>query len=98
MTKYILSKKASDDLVNIFQYTYKNFNISQAESYLSELEECFFMLSNQPELAHRVEDIRKDYFRYLCRKHTVYFKVRENDIFIVRVLHQQMKYELHLTS
>ncbi len=98
MTKYTLSKKASDDLINIFRYTYKNFNINQVESYLSELEECFIMLSNEPELAHRVEDIRKDYFRYLFSKHAVYFKARENDIFIVRVLHQQMKYELHLTS
>ncbi|MCP4986070.1 MAG: type II toxin-antitoxin system RelE/ParE family toxin [Colwellia sp.] len=98
MTKYTLSKKASEDLANIFQYTYKNFNISQAESYLSELEECFIMLSKEPALAHRVEDIRKDYFRYLYRKHAVYFKARKDDIFIIRVLHQQMKYELHLTS
>jgi len=98
MAKYILSQKASKDLANIFQYTYKNFAISQAEAYLSELEECFIMLSVQPDLAHKVEDIRKEYFRYLFRKHAVYFKARKNDILIIRVLHQQMKYELHLTS
>ena len=98
MTKYTLSQKASKDLANIFQYTYKNFAMNQAESYLSELEECFIMLSTKPDLAKKVEDIRRDYFRYLFRKHAVYFKVRKNDIFIVRVLHQQMKYELHLTS
>ncbi|WP_114325698.1 type II toxin-antitoxin system RelE/ParE family toxin [Candidatus Colwellia aromaticivorans] len=98
MAKYTLSEKASIDLANIFQYTYKNFNINQAESYLSELEECFVMLSNEPDLAHKVEDIRSGYFRYLYRKHAVYFKVRKRDIFIIRVLHQQMKYELHLIS
>ncbi|MGL1957322.1 MAG: type II toxin-antitoxin system RelE/ParE family toxin [Colwellia sp.] len=98
MAKYILSQESSRDLANIFQYTYKNFAISRAEAYLSELEECFVMLSNQPDLAHKVEDIRKEYFRYLFRKHAVYFKVRKNVIFIIRVLHQQMKYELHLTS
>ena len=98
MTKYKLSHKASADLANIFQYTYKNFNISQAELYLSELEECFLMLSKEPDLAHKIEDIRKGYFRYLYRKHAVYFKTRKSDIFIIRVLHQQMKYELHLTS
>jgi len=98
MTKYTLSQKASTDLVNIFQYTYKNFTVIQAESYLLELEKCFIMLSNEPGLAHKVEDIRKDYFRYLFRKHAVYFKARKDDIFIIRVLHQQMKYELHLTS
>ncbi|MGV2870535.1 type II toxin-antitoxin system RelE/ParE family toxin [Colwellia sp. E150_009] len=98
MTKYILSNKASTDLANIFQYTYKNFNVIQAESYLLALEECFVMLSNEPDLAHKVEDIRKGYFRYLFRKHAVYFQVRQHNIFIIRVLHQQMKYELHLTS
>lgn len=98
MTKYTLSQKASKDLANIFQYTYKNFNISQAESYLSEIEECFIVLANEPDLAHKVEDIRKGYYRYLFRKHAVYFTARKDDIFIVRVLHQQMKYELHLTS
>tara|TARA_R110001583_G_scaffold43107_6_gene137061 strand:- start:256 stop:537 length:282 start_codon:yes stop_codon:yes gene_type:complete len=89
---------ASKDLANTFQYTYKNFAINQAEFYLSELEECFIMRSNKPDLAHKVEDIKKEYFRYLFRKHAVYFKVRKDDIFIIRVLHQQMKYELHLTS
>lgn len=98
MIKYSLSQKASRDLANIFQYTYKNFNLSQAEFYLSELEECFIILSEEPGLAHKIEDIRKNYFRYFFSKHAIYFKVRENDIFIVRVLHQQMKYELHLTS
>ena len=98
MAKYTLSQKASTDLANIFQYTYKNFSISQAEHYLVELEKCFIMLSNEPELAQKVEDIRTAYFRHLFRKHAIYFTVRKNDIFIVRILHQQMKYELHLTS
>ena len=98
ITKYTLSHKASKDLANIFQYTYKNFAISQAEAYLSELDECFIMLSNEPDLAHKVEYIRKGYFRNLFRRHDVYFKVCKGDIFIVRVLHQQMKYELQLTS
>jgi len=91
MTKYTLSQKASTDLANIFQYTFKSFNISQAESSLSELEACFIMLSNEPNLAHKVEDIRKGYSRYLFRKHAVYCKDRKDDIFIIRALHQQMK-------
>ena len=98
MTKYILSNQAAKDLANIFQYTHKNFSIGQAELYLTELEECFIMLSHEPNLAHKIADIRKEFFRYLYRKHAIYFKVRSNDIFIVRVLHQQMKYTLHLTS
>ncbi|MUH72529.1 type II toxin-antitoxin system RelE/ParE family toxin [Psychrosphaera haliotis] len=98
MTNYVLSQLASKDLANIFQYTYRNFNLAQAESYLLELEECFKMLAHEPNLAHKADDVRKGYFRFLHRKHAVYFKSRSNDIFVVRILHQQMKYELHLTS
>ena len=56
------------------------------------------MLSKEPDLAHKIEDIKTGYFRYLHGKHAIYFKIRNDDIFIIRVLHQQMKYELHLTS
>ena len=98
MSKYTLSQQAAKDLANIFRYTSKNFSVQQAESYLLALEQSFLNVAAEPNLAHKVADIRQGYYRYLCRKHAIYFNIRENDIFIVRVLHQQMKYELHLTS
>ena len=98
MSKYTLSQQAAKDLANIFQYTAKNFSVKQAEAYLLALEQSFFLLAKEPNLARKVEDIRQEYLRHLYRKHAIYFKVRKDDIFIVRVLHQQMKYELHITS
>ncbi|KGJ97130.1 type II toxin-antitoxin system RelE/ParE family toxin [Thalassotalea sp. ND16A] len=98
MSEYTLSNRAVDDLTRIYQYTVADFGIEQADAYLNGMQECFNLLASKPKIANNVTDIRAGYLRYLYRKHSIFFKVRTKDIFIVRVLHQQMKYELHLTS
>jgi toxin ParE1/3/4 len=98
MSKYTLSNKAQKDLEKIFQYTAIEFGELQAESYLIGIDECLHLLSEEPELAYDISDIKVGYFRYLYRKHSIFFKQRKKDILVVRVLHQQMKFELHLTS
>ena len=98
MSKYTLSNKAAHDLENIYQYTFREFGEHQADSYLNELEACFNLLADETEIAQKANEIREEYYRYPFRKHSIFFKLKDKDIFVVRVLHQQMKYELHLTS
>ncbi|QOL25572.1 type II toxin-antitoxin system RelE/ParE family toxin [Thalassotalea sp. LPB0316] len=98
MKKYTLSNSAQKDLEKIYQYTAVEFGELQAESYLIGINDCLQLLCDEPELAHDISDIRLGYFRYLYRKHSIFFKQRENDILVVRILHQQMKLELHITS
>ncbi len=98
MSKYTLSNKAQHDLERIFQYTEIEFGVSQAENYLLGIHETLMALSTEPSLAQDVSDIKPGYSRYIFRKHYIFFKKRANDIFIVRILHHQMKVQLHLTS
>jgi len=98
MSNYTLSNKAQIDLERIYQYTEAEFGAPQAENYLLGIHETLVTLANEPNLAQDVSDIRADYSRYVFRKHYIFSKQRKNDILVVRVLHQQMKIELHLTS
>ncbi|WP_438863516.1 type II toxin-antitoxin system RelE/ParE family toxin [Neptunicella sp.] len=98
MSKYTLSNKAESDLERIYQYTSVEFGQEQAESYLLGIHEALEALAIEPNLAQGVSDIRAGYLRFVYRKHYIFFKVRPLDIFVVRVLHQQMKFQLHLTS
>ena len=98
MSKYTLSNKAQTDLERIYQYTEIEFGQVQAENYLLGIHETLEALSSEPKLAQDVSDIRAGYLRYIFRKHYIFFKQRQKDIFVVRVLHQQMKVHLHLTS
>lgn len=93
---YKLSNKAEQDIRSIYRYTVSNFGQLQAEAYLSGLEETLIQVSNTPKLAQKADDIRKGYRRYLYQEHAVYFIEKNSYIYIVRVLHQQMKVSLHL--
>jgi len=93
---YTLSNKAEKDLRNIYQYTRQTFGKDQAAAYLLGLEECIIETAVNPSIAQKIDDIRPQYKRYLYQHHAIYFLERHSDIFIVRVLHQQMKASLHL--
>ncbi|GMR16137.1 MAG: type II toxin-antitoxin system RelE/ParE family toxin [Gammaproteobacteria bacterium] len=93
---YILSNKAEKDLRGIYQYSKLNFGDGQAVAYLTGLEECLNDVANNPAMAHKIDNIRPSYKRYLYQEHAVYFVEKNSFIYVVRVLHQQMKASLHL--
>jgi toxin ParE1/3/4 len=46
--EYVLSRKAEDDLVDIFLEGIQKFGILQANEYHSKLEACFEFLAENP--------------------------------------------------
>lgn len=97
MKSYLLSDKAVVDLRNISRYTNIEFGPAQAKAYLTALKETIIQLVAQPQLAQAVNEIRPGYRRYFFQKHAIYFVERNYGIYVVRVLHQQMRIELHLS-
>lgn len=93
---YKLSNKAEHDLRRIYQYTRLNFGDQQAAAYLIGLEETLEQVANTPAMAQKVDDIRPNYRRYLYQDHAIYFLEKESFIYVIRVLHQQMKASLHM--
>lgn len=93
---YILSNKAEEDLRGIFRYSKLNFGEGKAVAYLTGLEECLNDVAENPAMAQKIDDLRPNYKRYLYQEHAVYFVEKKLSIYVVRVLHQQMKASLHL--
>lgn len=93
---YKLSNKAEQDLRLIYRYTQLNFGTLKAVSYLTGIEEILELIADSPAIAQKVDDIRSGYQRYLFQEHAIYFTKKSHHIYIVRVLHQQMKAQLHL--
>ncbi len=93
---YRLSDKAVVDLRNISRYTIIEFGPAQAKAYLTALKEAIISLAEQPHMAQMVNEIRTGYRRYLFQKHAIYFVEKDFGIYVVRVLHQQMRLELHI--
>ncbi|MDE6022061.1 MAG: type II toxin-antitoxin system RelE/ParE family toxin, partial [Muribaculaceae bacterium] len=55
MGKYIITKKALEDLSLIWNYTYEKWSESQADDYYNLLIESFHIVAQKPEI------IGKDY-------------------------------------
>lgn len=96
MSKVILSPKASQDLSAIWDYTFSQWGIEQAEKYVRELWAMMEYAANNPIKSVDIGDVRREYRKSRSGSHVIFFKVTGNGIDVVRILHQKMDFERHL--
>ena len=92
-----LSIAADRDIDDILDYTHTTFGTVQAEAYYHSLRGCFTLIAENPEIGRARPELAPDLRSYRHRSHVVYYEVRDNDILIVRVLHQRMDPARHLS-
>lgn len=88
---YKLSNLAAEDFTAIYEYTLLNFGVSQADAYTDDLENTFRLLSSTPLMGHGCPEISDGVRRHDHQRHAIFYQPREHDIFVVRILHQQME-------
>ncbi len=84
---YVLSEIADEDLEDIFDYTTTEFGLEQAEKYLNEIEDVFQNLLLNPELGKTRNEIKEGLYSFPKDNHIIFYRILENNIRIVRVLH-----------
>lgn len=84
---YELSFAADSDLEEIFDYTKNEFSFEQAIKYISDLEDVFHELIRTPEFGRNRDEIKLGLRSFVQASHVVFYRVLENRIRIVRVLH-----------
>lgn len=92
---YDLSKKAKDDLREIWVYTEDRWGVQQADAYYRDIFKAIELLTSG-ERKGRNADVRDGYLKYPVGRHFLYFAKVDGRIRIVRVLHQSMDVERHL--
>ena len=95
---YKISKEATKDLENIWLYTFENWSIEQADRYYNLILDEVEYLTENPNSGKDCGHIRKGYFRSKVKSHFVFYKVnkKEDQLEIIRILHQQMDIESQL--
>lgn len=94
--EYRLSPDARRDLEGIWRYTLSEWGLTQANRYTDEITAVFAALAEQPQIAGRCDHIRKGYRRFKVGRHTIYFRIAECGIVVIRILHEHMLAAWHL--
>jgi toxin ParE1/3/4 len=86
---------AESDLHGIAAHTEEEFGAEQRDLYLRALEEaCEQTLPRFRSIARAVPQ-RPELLRWRCERHVIYFRLVQDGLEIVRVLHERMLPDLH---
>jgi toxin ParE1/3/4 len=96
MSQYILSPQAEQSLIQISDYTLKNYGESQRKKYLKQLRDKMRLASKNPDGGQKRDDIKAGYYSIRAEKHYIYYRDGNIHIEIIDVLHQSMEPRLHL--
>src|SRR5210317_948036 len=93
-----ISLLASQDLENIWLYTFEEWSIEQADRYLNLIMDEIEYVAQKPESGFDFSSVRKNYYRTIIKSHLIFYRIDKNNdtIEIIRILHQRMDIENRL--
>ncbi|WP_339754392.1 type II toxin-antitoxin system RelE/ParE family toxin [uncultured Marinobacter sp.] len=89
MASYRLSKRADEDFESIYLFGLLNFGLIQADAYADGLEERFEQIAAQPDLYPAIEHVKAGYRLSVYQSHSIYYRVGQIGVVIVRILRNQ---------
>ncbi len=90
MSDFQLSKKAEQDLKEIYQYGYRQQGERQADRYIHKLEKTFYFLAENPLICpERIEFVPPVRIHH-HDEHLVVYIYENNAVLIIRLLHEHM--------
>jgi toxin ParE1/3/4 len=95
MVRIIIASRVRADLAGISRYSAMHWGHDRAERYLRDIWSMFEKLAKDPRLGRPFSNRRPDHFKVPVGSHAVIYRVRNDEIAIVRVLHQRMNLPQH---
>jgi toxin ParE1/3/4 len=90
---YKLYPKAVADLESIYLYSVQEFGQQKADNYIFDIENTFQRLAKDPLIARSCSYIRKDLRVFHVASHSVFFKIADSGIVVIRILHKSMNFQ-----
>ena len=89
MPRYKLSTEAKMDLARIYWRGQQEFGTAQAEHYYAALIQRFEEIAEAPYKYQTVDHVREGYRRSVCGVDSIYYRLNEEVVEIMRVLGRQ---------
>lgn len=96
--KYILRKLAEQDLEEIWLYTFNQWSIDQADTYVKSIISRFDWLTGQPGIGRQRGDVKEGYFSFPQGEHIIFYKITDGVVDIIGIPHHSMDIVSHLRS
>jgi len=97
VVKYIINEKAVEDINQIWTYTAENWSVEQADRYYNLILDEIEYIAGNFEEARSFETIKQGYRTSKVKSHIIFFKkTKDNQIEVIRVLHERMDLENRL--
>lgn len=96
MLSIVNSEHAESDLLEVWLYTAEEWNLTQADSYIDQIHEGLSKLIKHPEMGKDRSDLRKSYRSLIVNHHIAFYRLVDDEIQIMRVLHESVDVPTHL--
>lgn len=96
MMAYKLSPAAQSDVAGIWDYTAEKWGIDQAEAYVRRIKRAVQAVAADHWLGRACDEIRPGYWKFMVGSHVLFYRIDQDGIDIIRILHSHMDFECHL--
>ena len=90
---YVISKKAVSDLEEIWLYTVEKWSVEQADRYYNLIFDEIHYICKNSTSGKSMEHVRKGYRSSKVKSHLIFYRIRNNAIEVIRILHERMDIE-----
>jgi toxin ParE1/3/4 len=90
MPKFVVTKAAKRDLITIARFTEQRWGVSQRNKYLTQFDDMFHQLADNPEIGMVCDYIKPGYKKVPLASHVIFYRKITRDIEIIRILHKRM--------
>jgi toxin ParE1/3/4 len=96
MSGYALSSRARQDLKDIWHYSADQWGRDRADRYIRAIHRSFEIIAKDSRRGRSAENLRVGYRKFSVGTHVIFFRVEDEGLNIIRILHQSMDFESHL--
>jgi len=88
--KYQLSKLAEEDLENIWDYTFTNWSLKEADNYIKQIFKQINKICSNPEIGRSIFSVKPQHRMIKINSHLIVYKVENTILKIDRIIHERM--------
>ena len=95
---FVISKKAVADLEEIWLYTVEKRSVEQADRYYNLIVDEINYICKNINAGKSMEHVRKGYRASKVKSHLIFYKVLNDTVEVIRILHERMDIENRLND